>query len=124
MFHGGWVGYFGYDTVRYVEPRLKETGPPDELGVPDIWLMLSEEVVIFDNLSGALTLVVNADTGNEFAHAEAISRLDVLEARLSRPGSQLEPISLEPRDTASIEASVTFSTQQAVSYTHLRAHET
>ena len=60
MFHGGWVGYFGYDTVRYVEPRLAKTGPPDELGVPDIWLMLSEEVVIFDNLSGAV-LKTNLD---------------------------------------------------------------
>ena len=112
MFHGGWVGYFGYDTVRHVEPRLANTCPPDELGVPDIWLMLSEEVVIFDNLAGALTLVVNADTGNEAAYAEAISRLDVLEAQLSRPGSPLEPISLAPHDTASIEASVAFSTQQ------------
>jgi anthranilate synthase component 1 len=69
-------------------------------------------VVIFDNLAGALTLVVNADTGNEAAYAEAISRLDVLEEQLSRPGSPLEPISLAPRDTASIEESVEFSTQQ------------
>ena len=58
----GWVGYFGYDTVRYVEPRLADSCPRDELGVPIIWLMLSEEVVVFDNLAGALTLVVNADT--------------------------------------------------------------
>ena len=61
MFHGGWVGYFGYDTVRYVEPRLAQSCLEDTLGVPDIWLMLSEEVVVFDNLAGALTLVVNAD---------------------------------------------------------------
>ena len=61
MFHGGWVGYFGYDTVRCVEPRLAQSCPEDTLGLPDIWLTLSEEVVVFDNLAGALTLVVNAD---------------------------------------------------------------
>ena len=44
MFHGGWVGYFGYDTVRCVEPRLAQSCPEDTLGVPDIWLTLSEEV--------------------------------------------------------------------------------
>ena len=44
VFHGGLVGYFGYDTVRYVEPRLKAGTPPDRLGTPDILLMVSEEV--------------------------------------------------------------------------------
>ncbi len=40
-FTGGLVGYFGYDTVRYIEPRLADSCPPDELGVPDILLMVS-----------------------------------------------------------------------------------
>ena len=60
-FHGGWVGYFSYDTVRFVEPRLADHAPRDDLGMPDISLMLAEEVVIFDNLAGALTIVINAD---------------------------------------------------------------
>ena len=113
MFHGGWVGYFGYDTVRYVEPRLADSCPRDELGVPDIWLMLSEEVVVFDNLAGALTLVVNADTQKESAYALAVSRLDALEAALSQPISPLEPISLAPRDAAAVEEKVAFSTDEA-----------
>ena len=112
MFHGGWVGYFGYDTVRYVEPKLADSCPRDELGVPDIWLMLSEEVVVFDNLAGALTLVVNANTQNESAYALAVSRLDALEAALSQPVSPLEPISLAPRDAAAVEEKVTFSTDE------------
>ena len=62
VFHGGWVGYFGYDTVRFVEPRLADTCPPDETDTPDIVLLLAEEVIIFDNLAGAQTLVINADT--------------------------------------------------------------
>ena len=51
-FAGGLVGCFGYDTVRYIEPRLAKTEKPDELGTPDILLLLSEEIAIVDNLSG------------------------------------------------------------------------
>ena len=61
VFHGGLVGYFGYDTVRYTESKLMDSCPPDELNVPDILLVLAEEVLIFDGLRGTLTLVVNAD---------------------------------------------------------------
>jgi len=60
-FCGGLVGYFGYDTVRYIERRLANVNKPDPLGVPDILLILSEELAIVDNLSGKLTLVVYAD---------------------------------------------------------------
>jgi anthranilate synthase component 1 len=56
-FYGGLVGYFGYDTVRYVEKRLRDTTPPDPLGTPDILLMVSEDVVIFDNVKGRMHLV-------------------------------------------------------------------
>ena len=112
MFHGGWVGYFGYDVVRCVEQRLSESCPPDELKVPDIWLTLSEEVVIFDNLAGEIILVVNADTSNELAYSEALSRLDAMEVRLSLPGPKLEPINLTFCDTKEIEASVEFSTDR------------
>ena len=112
MFHGGWVGYFGYDTVRYVEPRLAQSCPEDTLGVPDIWLTLSEEVVVFDNLAGALTLVVNADAAVPDAYRRAMDRLDTLEARLAQPGPPLEPVSLRPLDTHEVESQVEFSTTQ------------
>lgn len=82
VFYGGLVGYFGYDTVRYVEPRLRNTVPADQLGTPDIMLMLSEEVVVFDNLAGTLQIVVHADPANEDALAAAGRRLDELEAML------------------------------------------
>ena len=51
-FYGGLVGYFGYDTVRYVEKRLAHSAPPDSLGTPDILLMVSNDVIVFDNLKG------------------------------------------------------------------------
>ena len=50
VFHGGLVGYFGYDTVRYVEPRLAASVPKDELGTPDILLMLADEVLVMSRL--------------------------------------------------------------------------
>ncbi len=40
-FSGGLVGYFGYDTVRYIEPKLRDSTPPDPIGNPDILLMVS-----------------------------------------------------------------------------------
>ncbi len=83
VFYGGLVGYFGYDTVRYVEPRLAKTAPADALGTPDIMLMLSEEVVVFDNLAGTLQLVVHADPAVAGALASAEQRLDELEALLA-----------------------------------------
>ena len=56
-FFGGLVGYFGYDTVRYVERRLAHSTPPDKLNTPDILLMVSEDVVVFDNLEGRMQLI-------------------------------------------------------------------
>jgi len=60
-FHGGLVGYFGYDTVRYVEARVRHSAPPDPLGVPDILLMVSDDLVIFDNLRGTMQLISMID---------------------------------------------------------------
>jgi anthranilate synthase component 1 len=81
-FNGGLVGYFGYDAVRYMEPRLGPCRAPDPLGVPDILLMVSEQVVVFDNLKGRLYIVVHADPAQPDAWARAQERLDALESRL------------------------------------------
>jgi anthranilate synthase component 1 len=81
-FAGGLVGYLGYDCVRYFEPRLQASTPPDALGVPDILLMVSDELLVFDNQRATLTLVVHHDhTPEGRQHAE--KRLDVLEAELA-----------------------------------------
>ncbi|HHJ16300.1 MAG TPA: anthranilate synthase component I [Gammaproteobacteria bacterium] len=84
-FGGGLVGYFGYDTVRYIEPRLKNTEKPDPLGTPDILLMVSDEVVVFDNLAGKLMLVVNVDSSRPDAWAAGQARLDELLQQLREP---------------------------------------
>ena len=67
-FTGGLVGYFGYDTVHYIEPHLGAHAVNDPLGAPDILLMVSEEVVIFDNLSGRLLVVIHADPSRHGVH--------------------------------------------------------
>jgi anthranilate synthase component 1 len=88
-FTGGLVGYFGYDTVRYVEPRLAKSVPKDELGTPDILLMASDEVAIFDNLSGTLMLVVHVDAKQSGGLDQANSRLDELQHKLTLPTPEL-----------------------------------
>ncbi|MDM3870566.1 anthranilate synthase component I [Porticoccus sp. W117] len=93
--NGGLVGYFGYDCVRYVEPRLAPGCPPDELGTPDILLMVSDEVLVFDNLAGKLILIVHVDPAEADAEARAHARIDQLEQQLHNPLPELGAISLD-----------------------------
>jgi anthranilate synthase component 1 len=84
-FAGGLVGCFGYDTVRYIEPKLSKTEKKDTLGTPDILLLLSEEIAIVDNLTGKLTLVVYAEPEVPGAYKRAQKRLQDLLGRLRAP---------------------------------------
>jgi len=92
-FSGGLVGYFGYETVRFIEPRLNtDRVPPDGLGAPDIVLMISDEVAVFDNLSGFLHLIVNADSRDPDAWSRAQERLDELTACLYQQRVRVAPV--------------------------------
>ncbi|WP_028304855.1 anthranilate synthase component I [Oceanospirillum maris] len=82
LFTGGLVGYFGYDTVRYVEKRLVNIPENDPIDAPDILLLISEEVVVFDNLSGKLYLIVHANTEHKRPLEKARQRLNELERQL------------------------------------------
>lgn len=81
-FTGGLVGYFGYETIRYIEPRLDHDNKPDPLGTPDILLMVSEEVVVFDNLMGKLYIIIHVDPQQKSALVEGEKRLQELEIAL------------------------------------------
>jgi len=83
-FAGGLVGYFAYDTVRYVETSIGPSKGTDVIGTPDILLMLSEEVVVFDNLRGTISFVIHVDPAQPNAFAEGIARLDYLQAQLQK----------------------------------------
>jgi len=96
VFSGRLVGYFGYDTVRYVEKRLAATCPPDGMGTPDILLMLSEDVLVFDNLANTLKLITHADPAEADALERAEQRLDGLAARLTGPAPKLPPLNPVP----------------------------
>ncbi len=84
-FTGGLAGYFGYDTVRFIEPRLANVSKPDVLGTPDILLMLSEQLAVIDNLSGKLILIVYANPEHGDAYGLARQRLVQLQHALRQP---------------------------------------
>ncbi|MCB1661995.1 MAG: anthranilate synthase component I [Pseudomonadales bacterium] len=94
-YNGGLAGYFGYDTVRYIEPRLKASMPQDKIGNPDIVLMLSDEVLVFDNLAGTLSLIIHVDPAVPDAYQLAQQRLDYLVSKLPEPSPLLAEINLD-----------------------------
>ncbi|GGX93297.1 anthranilate synthase component I [Massilia dura] len=83
-FVGGLAGYFGYDTVRHIEKKLANSAQKDDLGLPDIQLMVTEELAVIDNLSGKLYLIVYADTTQPESFSKARLRLKDLKALLRR----------------------------------------
>ncbi len=84
-FSGGAVGMFAYDLVRTVEPL----GPPnpDRLGVPDLALMLTDALVVFDHLKHTITLIANAyaEEDLEDSYAQALQTIAQLHWRLEGP---------------------------------------
>lgn len=82
-FMGGFIGYFGYDTVRYIEPKLHHANHHDSLNVPDILLMLSDEILIYDNLTQEIQVVFHAYADDEDADAKIMQRLSELQTKLS-----------------------------------------
>ncbi|MFZ1180711.1 MAG: anthranilate synthase component I [Herbaspirillum sp.] len=83
-FCGGLAGYFGYDAVRHIEKRLTDSTPKDDLGLPDIQLLVTEELAVIDNLSGKLYLIVYADPAQPEAFSKGCQRLQDLRAMLHR----------------------------------------
>ena len=106
-FSGGLVGYFGFETIAYIESKL-EQDRPDRLGLPDVLLMLSEEVAVFDNLKGRLYLIVHADPSQPQAYARAQRRLDELAFRLRRAGPSYPEV-LDPKSLAEKDFKSTFT---------------
>jgi len=89
-FCGGLAGYFGYDTVRHIEQRLADTAPPPvaELAdIPDITLLLTEELAVVDNLGGKISLIVYADPAQANARERGMERLQALRRKLREPVS-------------------------------------
>jgi anthranilate synthase component 1 len=81
-FCGGLAGYFGYDAVRYIEPKLAGTWKGGGIDTPDILLLQTEELAVIDNLSGRLYLIVYADPGQPEAYFKGKKRLADLADKL------------------------------------------
>ena len=81
-FTGGLAGYFGYETVRYIEKRLANNVKPDAINTPDVLLMVSEQLAVVDNLSGKLYFIVYADATVPNAYEQAKLRLSELMQKL------------------------------------------
>ncbi len=84
-FNGGLVGYFGYDIVGYIEKRLDFSDQPDPIGTPDIMLMVSDDVVVFDNLKGTLFVITHACPEEAGAYEKAQQRIDQIVDQLRQP---------------------------------------
>jgi anthranilate synthase component 1 len=104
-FNGGLVGYFGYETIRYIEPRLGGAEKPDPLGCPDILLMVSEEILVFDNLSGKVLILTHANPEEVDAYNLAIARVNDLAVKLrelqAKPEKQAKPCQVDEADFVS-----------------------
>lgn len=112
-FHGGLVGYFGYDTVRYVEQRLAHSTPQDDIGTPDILLMVSEDVLVFDNLMGTISIICHADTAHADGLNQANARIDALAKRLDEVAPSLPSLNLNSSDSGIKESDFTSQMGQA-----------
>ena len=84
-FGGGLVGYFGYESVRHIEPKALKGAKPDPLETPDMLLLVSDELAVMDNVLGKLYLVVYADPREPGAWRAARERLQRLHSRLASP---------------------------------------
>lgn len=96
-FCGGLVGYFGYDTVRYIEKKLASIDKADPLDAPDILLLLSEELAVFDNVKGKLYLIVYVDPAAPDAYARGQQRLRELARQLREPAAAPESAPRKPQ---------------------------
>ncbi|MDB3972643.1 anthranilate synthase component I, partial [Candidatus Thioglobus sp.] len=83
-FNGGLVGYFGYEIIRYIEPKLKDIKLKDELNIADIMLMVSNDLVVFDNLANKAFLLTHVNPETQ-SYDQAMAYLDTIEADIDRP---------------------------------------
>ena len=81
-YSGGLAGYFGYETIKYIEPKLFKKFVKDNLNLPDILLMLSDEIVVFDNISGTLFIINYVDPAIPDSYESGIKNLQLLVQKL------------------------------------------
>lgn len=88
-FNGGLVGYFGYEIIRYIEPRLAKINQVDELGTPDILLMVSNDLVVFDNVLNQAFVITHINPDKQ-SYEDAQAKLDEISASIQTPFMQTD----------------------------------
>ena len=99
-FSGGLVGYFGYDMVRVIEPSVGKSDAPNPMTMPDMWLMLSMSVIVFDNLENTLSIIVYADCNSDDGYSTAIRELEKIEEKLAEMPELGAPVMPTPKFTS------------------------
>ena len=105
-FGGGLVGYFGYDLIRTIEPVLAGSRPDDLLGLPDLWLLRSTELIMLDNQTGQILLIVNQPVDVPEAYAAGCQRLQELRAQVEET-PEPEPLVETPDQESSFTSGFT-----------------
>ena len=82
-FNGGLVGYFGYEIIRYIEPKLKNIDKKDELDVPDILLMLSNDLLVVDNLTSKVHIITHVNPDKE-SFEDGVGKLNSIERNIKK----------------------------------------
>ena len=96
-FNGGLVGYFGYEIIKFIEPKLKNIKKKDELNVPDILLMVSNDLLVVDNLTSKVHIITHINPEKESFEA-GLSKLNIVEKNIR------ELFNFESRSTENIES--------------------
>ncbi|MBF0657123.1 anthranilate synthase component I [Psychrobacter sp. NG25] len=99
-FSGGLVGYFGYDMVRVIEPSVGLSDAPNPMSMPDMWLMLSMSVIVFDSLENTLSIIVYANCNSEDGYSNAIRELEKIEEKLAEMPNLSAPVMPTPTFTS------------------------
>jgi anthranilate synthase component 1 len=111
-FNGGLVGYLGYEIIEHIEDKLKGKTPKDELHIPDINLMLAEEIAVFDNLSGKVWIIIHANPEDDMAYAKGQKRLAELTHRLRSGSIGYSTEMLNKTELTDSEIKMSFTQQQ------------
>ena len=82
-FNGGLVGYFGYEIIRYIEPKLKNIDKNDDLNVPDILLMVSNDLLVVDNLTSKVHIITHVSPEKE-SFNDGMEKLNLIEANIKK----------------------------------------
>ena len=94
VFQGGLIGYFAYDLLRYVEPRLARGPAAHPLDTPDVLLLICDRVAVLDPARERLELIAQVDAEQEDGYRRGCEALDEMQARLQAPAPEFAPLDM------------------------------